>query len=76
MLDALYGCETWLLTVSEEHTFVFENNAQKIFELGGASRVWERKIHAQFLWENFSEIYKRMDRTSPLNDLSDKFLNL
>ena len=55
----LYGCETWSLTLREEHRLrVFENRVLRIFELKGAE-VAEgfRKITRASLFVIFSKCY-------------------
>ena len=51
--DVLYGCETWSLTLMEEHRLrVFENRVLRIFgpKRDGVTGVW-RKLHNEELNE-------------------------
>jgi hypothetical protein len=47
----LYGCETWSLTLREEHKTVFENRALRIFEprkdeiIGGWRKLHNEELH-------------------------------
>jgi hypothetical protein len=52
----LYGCETWSLTVREEHKLrVFENKVMRIFgpKRDGVTGGW-RKLHNQELHDLYS----------------------
>jgi hypothetical protein len=52
----LYGCETWSLTVREEHKLrVFENRVLRIFgpKRDGVTRGW-RKLHNEELHNLYS----------------------
>jgi hypothetical protein len=52
----LYGCETWSLTLREEHTLrVFENRVLRIFGLKGNEVTGEwRKLHNEGLCDLYS----------------------
>jgi hypothetical protein len=70
----LYGCETWSLTVSEEHKLrVFENRVLRIFgsKKDGMTEGW-RKLHNEELHNLYSSPSIKvegdeMDRTCGMN---------
>jgi hypothetical protein len=57
LLEVLYGCETWSLTLSEEHRLkVFENKVlRRVFELKRDEVTGEwRKLHNEELDDLYS----------------------
>jgi len=71
LIVALYGCETWLLTLTEEHRLrVFENRVLRVFE-NRVLRVFENRVLRRIFGPKRGEVTGewRKLHNEELNDL-------